>query len=158
VGYTHYWSYQPNSTVYAAAWPRIVRDTTRILGELGRIIKLAGPDGTGRPLLEPGEGIAFNGRRPNDYESLDLVAPGPSRRQWFFCKTDRQAYDLAVTATLLRCCLLLPDDFRIDSDGRWDSDWLPARDLVRHLFGDTRDHTPFQDTTAGLAPEAIHGR
>ncbi|WIN00021.1 hypothetical protein ACTOB_003696 [Actinoplanes oblitus] len=140
MGYTHYWQYQPASAAYAAVWPRIVADTRRILTEIGTTIALAGPDGTGTPLLDLTEGIAYNGARPDDFETFDLAPPGASDRPWGFCKTERRPYDLAVTATLLRCHLLLPDEFGIGSDGNLDSDWAPAHKLIQNLFdtGTTR--------------------
>lgn len=70
--------------------------------------------------------------------------PAPTR-QWWFCKTDGQPYDLAVTATLLRCHLLLPEAFLITSEGDWTADWQPARRLVKRLFGATVTTTPFSD-------------
>jgi hypothetical protein len=152
MGYTHYWTYGPGSAGYRNAWPQIVRDTAVILGHLGSSVALAGPVGTGAPTVDPA-GIAFNGAVPHDYDTFELSAPAGGEPLWDFCKTGRRPYDIAVTAVLLRCHLLLPDGFRINSDGRWNSDWYQARALVQRLFDMRATDDPFTDTTAGLSPQ-----
>jgi len=149
VGYTHYWSYRPASAAYRTAWPQILRDATRILEHAGATVSIAGPDGTGTPVLSD-TGIAFNGALPDQDESFELAPPDDGDPVWAYCKTDRHAYDVAVTAILLRCHLLLPTEFRINSDGRFDSDWLPARLMVRQLFRVTSATIPFTRTAAGI--------
>lgn len=152
MGYTHCWRNQPGSAAYAAAWPGIVQDSNRIVAEVSRRIPIAGPDGTGVPILSATAGIAYNGARDQHRDTFTLTAPGTSGRQWRFCKTDQLPYDLAVTATLLRCHLLLPDAFPIHSDGDWDNDWQPARRLIKRLFGTATTAVPF--TEAALPPLA----
>ncbi|GIM98048.1 hypothetical protein Ato02nite_098410 [Paractinoplanes toevensis] len=145
MGYTHCWRYQPDSRAYAAAWPAIVQDSNHIIAQLSKRIPIAGPDTTGVPLLSTADGIAYNGGPGEHGEAFVLAVPGTTARQWWFCKTDGQPYDLAVTATLLRCHLLLPEAFLIASEGAWTADWQPARRLVKRLFGVTVRTVPFSD-------------
>lgn len=153
--YTHSWRLQPDSPGYAAAWPFVVHDTARIVREVSRSVALAGPDRSGPPLVDAISGIQFNGAGKQGCDSFQLPPPGTRRRYWFYCATRRLPYDLAVTATLLRCHLLTPDMFAIGSSGSWHRDWRPARDLVYHLFGTDAIGMPFTDTTAGLAVDQL---
>ena len=160
MGYTHYWTLPPGDPRYAMEWPRIVADARRVVSAVRqRGMVIAGPDGYRRPMLDVSAGVAFNGDATTDldYETFALAAPGlggPARTE--FCKTGRRPYDLAVTAVLLRCRLLLPDVFLIGSDGDWDGEWLSgvadvgplhglgARRLVAELFGEVPPDNPFQ--------------
>jgi len=165
MGYTHYWDAPTAHPDYAAAWPAIITDTRTIITAVRAAgIVIAGPDGRRRPQLDV-EGIAFNGDATSDldYESFILAPPGPAPRVGHpFCKTDRRPYDLAVAAVLLRCHLVLPDTFRIWSDGGWDREWRhgaipPApdarhptpspRQLVADLFGPVPDASPLRRAT-----------
>jgi hypothetical protein len=162
MGYTHYWTLPPGDPRYAMRWPGIVEDTRRIVDavrDLGVVI--AGPDGYRRPVLDLSAGIAFNGDATSDldYDTFALTAPGfGGAPRTEFCKTGRRPYDLAVTAVLLRCHLLLPDVFLIGSDGEWEHEWLTgavpdatgptagigARRLLADLFGNTPKDNPFR--------------
>lgn len=165
MGHTHYWSVQRSHPDYATAWPVILDDTRRVIDAVRTAgVVIAGPDGYRRPILDPVEGIAFNGDATTDldYEAFVLqppsLAPGYT---WAFCKTGRRPYDLAVAAVLLRCRLLLPDVFPIASDGDWDGEWahgvLPGvpgaghavapRQLVADLFGPVPQRSPFHPTS-----------
>jgi hypothetical protein len=156
VSYAHYWSVRRSDPAYATAWPGIIDDTRRIIEAVrGLGVVVAGPDGHRRPVLDPTRGIAFNGDATTGlrYESFVLapptlpVQPAKPRYSWAFCKTDEQPYDLAVTAVLLRCRLLLPGVFLIASDGEWAQGVQPglpsARSLVGDLFGDVPADSPF---------------
>jgi hypothetical protein len=150
MGHAHFVRCDPASTAYRSAWPRILADTGRIIDVLAeRGMALAGPTGDGTPILHPARGIAFNGvaATDDDYDSFTLPSPGHGKGTWWFCKTNHRRYDLAVTAVLLRCHLLLPDTVAISSDGDWETDWRPARDLVDELFGGVPQACPFRDTT-----------
>jgi hypothetical protein len=61
---------------------------------------------------------------------------------WSFCKTGRSSYDLAVTAILLRASQHAPRHIRLSSDGSWDAEWRPARDLIHGLFGADTSTSP----------------
>ncbi|GIF01087.1 hypothetical protein [Paractinoplanes rishiriensis] len=153
MGYTHCWRYQPHSGAYAAAWPAIVQDTTAIIAAVTTHVAIAGPDAAGVPRLSPADGISFNGGPGRNGEAFTLAAPGPTGRQWCFCKTLALPYDLAVTATLLRCQLLLPNTFWIASDGDWDQQWRPARQLIRGLFGAAPTASPFSGAALPTAAD-----
>ncbi len=164
--YRHLWVYHPIEHCYAAAWPRILADTARILrrtADLGIII--CGPDGHGAPVLDTHRGIAFNGDASGQAEPLRLSAPhrdphpspcGTPAPGVGSCQTDRRPYDVAVAAVLLRCHLLLGDDFRLRSDGAWDLEWAVGvrvgqpspRHLVAALFGATPALSPLHPPPA----------
>lgn len=169
MGYTHYWVAPTADPDYAAAWPAILTDTRAIVTAVRAAgIVIAGPDGYRRPLLDD-DGIAFNGDATSDldYDIFALAPPGaPPGHGDAFCKTAYRPYDLAVCAVLLRCQLLLPDQFYLRSDGRWDREWLRgtmptapdaqhavpgARRLVAALFGPVPDASPFR------RPRTRHG-
>ncbi|MEJ3745524.1 hypothetical protein WEI85_19810 [Actinomycetes bacterium KLBMP 9797] len=164
MGYTHYWSVRRGHPGYAQAWPGIVGDARRIIDAVGATgVAVAGPNGYGQAVLDLAEGIAFNGDGTAglDYEAFRLGPPAPfwTGDTWAFCKTAGRPYDLAVTAVLLRCRLLLPRVVQIQSDGRWDDEWLRgaqpalssaaglrpagARALVTDLFGAVPTASPF---------------
>jgi len=158
MGYSHYWSIPLAHPDYATAWPAIIDDTRRIIDVVRAAgVVIAGPDGYRRPVLDPVEGIAFNGDATTDldYETFLLTPPVPAdqTRTVGVCKTGRKPYDLAVAAVLLRCRLRLPGVFLLRSDGAWEQEWargvipgvpaipgaasgVGARRLVADLFGD----------------------
>ncbi|MGP4112948.1 hypothetical protein ACTWP5_18810 [Streptomyces sp. 4N509B] len=168
MGYTHYFSYAPRTDSFRAAWPQIVNDTRRIVNHIMDLgIPLAGPDGKGSPEVTR-EGIRFNGKGRDAYEALAIWPHPPSpdddawqasqynkrRFVWYFCKTARHRYDVAVAATLLRCHQLASDAFVIGSDGRWELEWrhgsFSARSVVEDLFATRMDLSPFgRDTVDG---------
>jgi len=166
MGYTSYWAYRPSHPAYAQAWPTVLADTRRIIDRVRQAgIVIAGPDGRRRPILDEVDGIAFNGDASTDldYETFQLLAPLPPVPAGVpiatgFC-TNRNPYDVAVGAVILRCQLLLPGLFRINSDGRWEQEWahgamrwspeqppgpLNARDLTAELFGAVPTISPFR--------------
>jgi len=163
MGYTHYWTVPRTDCDYAEAWPVILDDTRLIIDAVRATgVVIAGPDGYRRPILDPVEGIAFNGDATTDldYETFVRLPPVTADRPSVagFCKTGQRPYDLAVAAVLLRCRLLLPTVFLIRSDGNWDGEWargvvpgpasrgIGARRLVADLFGDVPDSDPFHPT------------
>lgn len=171
--YSHSWVYQPIDQPWAAVWPQILTDTARILArtiELG--IPVCGPDGCGTPVIDLHHGIAFNGAGAARAEALRLAAPhrnphpspcGIPAPATGYCPTGRNPYDVAVAAVLLRCHLLLGDDFLLSSDGDWDLEWAfgvrigqpGARHLVTALFGTTPAQSPLHRTvSATTAPLA----
>ncbi len=161
MGYTHYWASARGDDRFAATWPAIVASAEAIIGRLNGTAMVITGLFPGGAAVDPGQGIGFNGviGAEQDGEPFVLRAPDPtvgSRMRWQFCKTGNMPYDLAVTALLLRCHLLLDDDFPIDSDGEWDGDWdrdrmdshpTNPRRLVADLFGVAATGCPFTDTT-----------
>ena len=168
--YRHYWAYQPSHPGYAHAWPTILADSRRIIEAVRRAgIVIAGPDGYRRPTLDPGEDFALNGDATTDLdgEAFQLLGPLPVLPQGrptatAFCTTGRKPYDLAVSAILLRCALLLPRAFAMASDGAWDREWahgatlgaaappLGARAVIADLFDLRPQDSPLRTTVAGI--------
>jgi hypothetical protein len=169
--YTHRWAYQPSHPAYREAWPTILHDARRIIDHIhGSGIVLAGPDGLRTPILDPVEGIAFNGdaTRSLHGDPFHLLAPLPSHPRGIptataHCTTSRRPYDLAVAAVLLRCALLLPDAFAVASDGRWDQEWahgspawpaaairLGARQVIADLFDVEPENNPLRGSLTGV--------
>lgn len=162
MGYTHYWSLTVNDPGYQAVWPQLVADTARIIDAVRRAgITITGPHGTGLPILDPATAISFNGDHDTSQDAdtfqLPVPEPGGDQPRWIanFCKTNRQPYDLAVTATLLRAHLLAPHALALSSDGGWDRQWKhgkpkprsrrrypSTRGLVAGLFGPIPDSDP----------------
>ncbi len=168
MGYTHYWSYLPESEQWQAAFPRLLGDTRTILDHLAAHgIPTAGAHGDGEPLLTAGE-IVFNGAAPDDYESFILgTTQDPNTRHrtwrgepftWDFCKTAYRPYDLAVTSVLLRARQLAPWHFSIGSDGYWHSDWKAARELIAALFEPFTESDALTDTVDGPPILLVHDR
>jgi hypothetical protein len=136
MGYTHYW-YVKDTQTLKMALPLVAGDLKRLLPQLP---PLAGWDGTGTPTIGDRE-IAFNGVRPDDYETF-LLVPEPEayskteKGLFGFCKTGRRPYDLAVQValTLLRWHgeAIAPGAVRLASDGDL-ADWDRACRMVEGL-------------------------
>lgn len=151
--YRHHWVYRPGHPDYAHAWPVILADSRRMIEAVRRAgIVIAGPDGYRRPLLDTREGLALNGDATSDLagEPFHLPAPlplAPDRQAVTVgCTTNRKPYDLAVSAILLRCTLLLPQTFAVASDGAWDAEWAhgatPGTTAPRLVIADLFDVRP----------------
>lgn len=78
--------------------------------------------------------IQFNGWKDEGYETF--VLSREMKQEFDFCKTSRKPYDMAVMLVLLIAHSTAPKSIRIASDGDWDSDWLPAREVYKKLFGE----------------------
>jgi hypothetical protein len=131
MGYTHYWRTR-NRKVVRARLGLVLEDFERLLPHLP---PLAGPDGTGRPVLDPERGAAFNGRAPRDYEGFVF---DPGERGLQFCKTgfssgDRRPYDRAVTAFLILARVHMGEALEVLTDG-YLLHWTPAARMIEaHL-------------------------
>jgi len=171
VGYCHYYGYDLTNPQFDSVWPKIVEDTERIITRVRDAGIPIGNTRAGNPRWAGVEVIAFDGG-----DSDDLGGPGPvifrvvPPTYWQqprngsiseVIKTARLPYDLAVTAVLLRCHMLLPAAFAIHSDGAWDEEWLygatgpipgglGARAVVAELFGDAPTACPFDRERALL--------
>ena len=118
------------------------------------------PDGHGEPVISTTDEIAFTAG-PTSGQPLRLLTPhryaypspvGTPPAAIGTCDTGRQPYDLAVTAVLLRCHLLLWADVMVRSDGGWDVEWVcgvrvgqpSPRHLVTELFGTVPASSPLR--------------
>lgn len=136
MGHTHYWYLRTSGReAVEKRLGAILEDFARLLPHLP---PLAGPDGTGAPVLSPPE-VAFNGPAPEDYESF--VFPWwEEKKEWSFgfCKTgfaweEKRPYDLAVRVFLLLAKLHLGDLIRLSSDAPL-RDWAEAALLVEGVL------------------------
>jgi hypothetical protein len=128
MGYTHDWRiYRP---IDAETFRMIRDDIARIIRSAK--IALGNESGVGRPVLAD-DCIAFNGskRAGEDCESFVLLLgdDGPD-----FCKTNRNPYDLVVTAALIVMKHHHGDSIRVSSDGE-PEEWQPSRDLCQSVLG-----------------------
>lgn len=82
--------------------------------------------------------IRFNGWKDEGHETF-LVSresqPRGNESTFDFCKTERKPYDLAVMLCLIIMHEAAPGSFRVESDGEWDGEWVPARQAYEKLFG-----------------------
>lgn len=169
MGYTHYYTYSPESPQFLAAFGHMMVDAKKIIDAcLDKGLKIVREYDDDSPPEINERLLRLNGWGEEGHETFLIDSKVPDLDSyagknytskgftWAFCKTAQKNYDLAVTAVLLRCAQLCPDAFVIDSDGTWASDWAPARELVHTLF-DTdalkqgKPEDPFADidTTAG---------
>lgn len=136
MGHTHYWRIRTEAKeAVEKRLGAVLEDFARLLPHLP---PLAGPDGTGGPVLYPPE-VAFNGPAPEDYESF--VFPWwEEKKEWSFgfCKTgfaweNKRPYDLAVRVFLLLAKLHLGNLIRVASDAPL-ADWAEAALLVEGVL------------------------
>jgi len=136
MGYAHYARIQKGKREVAlAAVSAVSRDLTR-LRDRGVLPPLAGPNGTGKPLLAAQE-VAFNGVRPQEYETCFLGAQYDREgrpEDFYFTKTGRYPYDLAVMVAYLLWWHHSGGAVRISSDG-YVADWRPALLLLEWELG-----------------------
>ena len=89
------------------------------------------------------EMIRFNGVADEGHETFILFKKKPKgqdggdgqSRYFYFCKTARKPYDLAVCLVLLSLANHATKSMKITSDGDWDGDWTDARTAYKELFG-----------------------
>lgn len=81
-------------------------------------LHLAGPCGSGKPILNEKGVFSFNGseKENGDYESFDVFL-NDRHCEFGFCKTARKPYDVAVCLALLCLANEFGEDFHYSSDG-----------------------------------------
>lgn len=147
MGYTHYWSFQPNK----------VKDTEQLRKKFKRasqyvkgfvkfinankseVYKICGGLGKGNPIINETE-IWFNGDASQqlDHETFSIhwVRPNTIGQYRDFCKTARKPYDLVVCFTLLTFAELFPEAFEYSSDGTtMDKEWAKAIEYYEAFTG-----------------------
>jgi hypothetical protein len=86
----------------------------------GEVIRVAGPDGTGTPIINDEE-ILLNGVTPDDYETFHLRrVPQIDRGQktsFEFTKTEYRPYDAVVVSILAAARQIAPGKITVTSDG-----------------------------------------
>lgn len=86
--------------------------------------------------------IRFNGNGNDGHETFILFKQKPKGESWqrnpkeyfYFCKTARKDYDVAVGLVLLRAAKNAPGVLKISSDGDWENDWVEIQDAYRKVF------------------------
>lgn len=143
-----------NPAVWAAIWPSLVADATRLLAAFGPE-NAGGPSPNDTPIVNE---IIFTPEN-TDSEAFVLRWMGADRRA--IVGSRRRAYDEIVTAILLRAVFRLgkdsPDGKPIESAGCWD-DWMKGRELVKKVFPDDEIvrspnvllENPYEDPTSAL--------
>jgi hypothetical protein len=100
------------------AW-RIFPHPERPIPIQGEAIRVAGPDGTGTPIIDD-EQISLNGVAPNDYETF-LLQRAPEieagREAFDFAKTEYRPYDAVVVSILAAARTIAPRKIKVSSDG-----------------------------------------
>lgn len=139
MGVTRRWEYLPNATVFAEAWPNLVREAQAIIDAVAdRGILLTGPAGDGDPVCNIADGIAFvDGEYDGMKTDVFRIEPPYHGTSPGSCHTDDQPYDLAVTAILFRFAQLLPGMW-VNSGGDTPT-WKDAIELSAQLFNPKRE-------------------
>lgn len=157
MGYTHFWTYQPNNMLDTEKLRRRFRVAVDIIekaykkvrknrfiheGNAGGFYKgvpciIRGGLGKGTPIINESE-VWFNGdeNTGTDHETFGI--------RWFpsggavngFCKTARKPYDILVCVSLLafKHAFNDPNVFSFSSDGD-NADWEDAKDLFTRITG-----------------------
>ena len=143
MGYTHYWTYNPNEILNTEELRKKFRKAVDIIDKAHKIIKLRkycvirGGLGEGTPIINESQ-VWFNGDEKTgmSHETFNV--------QWFpsggsakdFCKTSRKPYDILVCVSLLafKHAFDNPDVFTFSSDGD-NEDWEDAKDLFTKITG-----------------------
>jgi hypothetical protein len=105
-------------------------------------IKLAFECDIPQPPKVDNEMIRFNGVGNEGHETFIMFKKKPvekicsdKSRYFYFCKTARKPYDLAVCLVLLSLVQNAPKSVEISSDGDWNVEWAEARKVYKELFG-----------------------
>jgi hypothetical protein len=101
-----------------------------------------GPKWGPKPPQVDGDTIRFNGWKDEGHETFivtrEMQEPQEfvkSGEHFDFCKTAGKPYDMAVMLVMLSMKSHAPDSVRLGSDGDWDCEWVPAREVYKKLFG-----------------------
>jgi len=141
MGYTHY--YYQKKSLTQKQWENVCIETFQILDYCkGKKIKLAFEYDNPAPPLVNNDQIRFNGVKDEGHETFIFLKKKPEEkicsdksRYFYFCKTARKPYDLAVCLVLLSLANHAPKSVELASDGDWDQEWAEARKVYKELFG-----------------------
>jgi hypothetical protein len=87
--------------------------------------------------------IRFNGVNGEGHETFIFFKKMPKEQQissdksrhFYFCKTARKPYDLAVCLVLLSLAQHASKSVELGSDGDWNGEWTDVRRVYKELFG-----------------------
>lgn len=157
MGYTSYWTYQPNKIdgteelrkrfLQAVCWidkahKMIKKDKFIHKGQAGGFYDdkpciIRGGLGEGKPMINESQ-IWFNGdeKTEMDHETFGIKWYPDGGTAKDFCKTNRKPYDLLVCVSLLAMYEAFKGTgaFTFSSDGD-NSDWKTAKDLYTRITG-----------------------
>lgn len=147
MGYTHYWSFDPNKVKSTEDLrKRFKRASQYVKGFVkfinankSEVYKICGGLGKGKPIFNETE-IWFNGDASQqlDHETFSMHWSRPTLQGGYrdFCKTARKPYDLVVCFSLLTFAEIFPDAFDYSSDGNMeDEEWQRAVELYEAFTG-----------------------
>jgi hypothetical protein len=147
MGYTHYWTFEPNKVQNTEDLRKRFRRATRCVKRFvdfmnenkSDVYKICGGLGEGKPIISETE-IWFNGDASQqlDHETFSLHWSRPNHHHGHrdFCKTARKPYDLIVCFTLLLFAAIFPEAFEFSSDGGMeDEEWQRAIELYEAFTG-----------------------
>ena len=157
MGYTNYWTYQPNKIenseelrkrfLQAVCWidqahKMIKKDKFIHKGQAGGYYDdkpciIRGGLGEGKPMINESE-VWFNGdaKTEMDHETFDIKWYPDGGFDKGFCKTARKPYDLLVCVSLLAMneAFKGTEAFNFSSDGD-NSEWATAKDVFTRIVG-----------------------
>lgn len=129
MGYTHYWTFSPD--IDEDVWDAAIDECCKILNAARDQLDLS---------IEHDHGYVFvNHRDHRAHETFEIAGDPRFRAQAVahgfhdFCKTNRNPYDIVVTACL---CRLAEAGLIVTSDGDV-SDWQPGAQLAGRVLGRT---------------------
>lgn len=141
MGYTHYW-YQ-SSELDKDKFNEAMTDCEKVCSELCKgNLELKGWDGTGEAVFD--DIVSFNGNseKDQDHETFSVqlekgtsYSKDDAGRDFYFCKTARKPYDIAV-----QCCLIVfnhhlgTEHFVVTSDGDME-EWQDAMTTCQDVLG-----------------------
>ena len=145
MGYTHYWTHKSRFTT--DEWRTIREDINSILTAATESGIVLGDTSGDSPLaafnfIDGGDSvIGFNGLGDESHETFMIyqkrrpldAGQDKSRHGCDFCKTERKAYDVAVTACLVYLESYYPKKFLASSDGNV-TDWQAGLALAKQAL------------------------
>ncbi len=157
MGYTHYWTYNPNEIEDTEKLRRTFRVAVSIIEKAHKMIKkdkfihkgqaggyydkrpciIRGGLGEGKPMINESE-VWFNGdaKTGTDHETFGIRWYPSGGEERGFCKTARKPYDILVCVSLLafKHAFDNPVVFTFSSDGD-NAEWEEAKDLFTRIVG-----------------------
>ena len=158
MGYTHYWTYNPNEILDTEELRARFRFAVDIIKKAHKEIKknkkfihagqaggyydeqpciIRGGLGQGTPMINESE-VWLNGDEKTgmDHETFGIRWFPSGGKERGFCKTARKPYDILVCVSLLafKRAFDNPDVFTFSSDGN-NAEWEEAKDLFTRITG-----------------------
>lgn len=120
--YTHFWA--TRAVLPHDRWARIYRDAKRVLAVCDDLANYLFTH------TQREQSIRIDTLTEREH-SLFMLTPNPV--SFAYCRTNGEAYDVAVTATLLMAKRHAPEWIKLTSDGLWEQ-WGDAVDLCTEVL------------------------